>query len=184
MDGINVLVYSHLVGEHLGAVGARHIGFGFEAGATFGPLQVCFQLFKNLPTAMAGLLIEISVHLSIVDINVSFSATGKWTSGASSEFSSVTVLHVHSQHLHLCRAQRTLLLWLLVIQPLVNSQLDFCEHFCTDVALCRSMRLDMFCPSVRIVELLRTVITSYSFPMVHHLVFHQTALPFELGTGA
>ena len=184
MDGVNVLVHAHLVCEHLWAVRTWHVGFSFKSGATFCSHKMGFQLLEYFSTAMASLFVEVSMHLSVMDIYISFSATGEGTSSACSKLSSVAILHVDPQHLHFCWAQRTLLLWLFMIQPLVNPQLYFREHFCTDITLSSSMRLYMFCPRIGVVKLLRAVVTCDGFPVIDHLVFYQAALSLELCTGA
>ena len=139
MNGVNVLVHPHLVCEHLWAVRTWHICFSLISSATFCTHKMGFQLFEYFSTAMASLFVEVSMHLSVVDVYISFSATCEGTSSAGSKLSSMAILHVHPQHLYLCWAQGTLLLWLFVIQPLMNPQLNFSEHLCTDVTLSSSM---------------------------------------------
>ena len=121
MDGVDVLVHSHLVGEHLRAVRTRHVGLRFKTGPTFRPHQVSFQLLENFSTAVARLLVEVCVHLPVVDVYICFSSTCERTGRACSQLSSVAVLHVDAKHLNLGWTEGTLFLWLLVVQSLVNS---------------------------------------------------------------
>ena len=116
-----MLVHSHLVGEHLWAVRTRHVGLRFEPGPTFCPHQVSFQLLEDFSTAMARLLVEVCVHLPVVNVYICFSSTCERTGRACSQLSSVAVLHVDAKHLNLGWTEGALLLWLLVVQSLVNS---------------------------------------------------------------
>ena len=130
-----MLVYAHLVVEHLWTMGAWHVSFCLETCATLSGHDVSFQLLEDLSTAMACLFVEVRVHFSIMYVYVSLPSGGEGAGGAGPQLPSVTVFHVLPQHLHLRRTQRALLLCLLVVQPLVHSQLNLGKHLCTDVTL-------------------------------------------------
>merc|ERR1719266_722648 len=165
-------------------MGAWHVSFCLETCATFCAHEVSFQLLEDLSTAMACLFVEVRVHLSIMYVYVSLPSGGERTGGAGPQLPSVTVFHVHPQHLHLRRTQRALLLCLLVVQPLVHSQLNLGKHLRTDVTLGCAMGLHVLCPGHRVVKLLRTVVTGHRLTMVHNPVLHQTGFPLEVGSGA